>query len=238
MSTIIHRSNTRGFADLGWLKTNHTFSFGSYFNPERIQFGALRVLNDDEVAPGMGFGTHPHKNMEIISIPLEGELEHRDSMGNVQVIKTGDVQVMSAGSGIEHSEYNRRNDVPVKFLQIWILPDKKGVEPRYAQMNISDYYELNKLTCIISPESEKRGLWIHQNAYMYIGTFEKEKEFTYESKGNNRGIYLFVISGKVWVHETVLDSRDGMGVEEKSKIPFKSLSDNTRLLLIDVPMPV
>src|SRR6188508_2139805 len=161
-NTVLHKANTRGHADHGWLNAYHSFSFASWYNPDRIQFGTLRVLNDDTVAPGMGFGTHPHDNMEIISIPLEGDLEHKDSMGNTTVIRNGDIQVMSAGSGIQHSEYNKNKDQSVKFLQIWVFPNKKNVTPRYDQitLNINDRH--NKLQQIISPNVDDAGVWIHQ----------------------------------------------------------------------------
>ncbi len=164
MNSIIHRAETRGHANHGWLDTHHTFSFANYYNPERMHFGVLRVLNDDRVAAGMGFGTHPHDNMEIISIPLEGDLEHKDSMGNVSVIKNGDIQVMSAGTGITHSEYNRNKNSEVRFLQIWVFPNKKNVTPRYDQITLKDSDRYNKFQQILSPYPEDEGVWIHQNA--------------------------------------------------------------------------
>jgi quercetin 2,3-dioxygenase len=172
-NTILHKAETRGNADHGWLHSRHTFSFAGYYDPERVHFGVLRVLNDDTVAPGMGFGTHPHENMEIISIPLEGDLEHKDSMGNVSVIRHGDVQVMSAGTGITHSEYNKNKDRPVKFLQIWVFPDKENLTPRYDQvtLNIDDRH--NKLQQILSPDPDDPGVWIHQNAWFHLGKFDE-----------------------------------------------------------------
>ncbi|MBT6568949.1 MAG: pirin family protein, partial [Flavobacteriales bacterium] len=167
MKTQLYKSETRGQADHGWLQSHHSFSFGSYYDPERMNFGALRVLNDDTVAPGMGFSTHPHRDMEIISIPLEGDLEHQDSMGNKSVIQSGDVQVLSAGTGISHSEYNKNKDIPVKFLQIWVVPNQKGVAPRYDQITLNVTERKNKLQQILSPFPEDEGVWIHQNAWFY-----------------------------------------------------------------------
>ncbi|MEO8820744.1 MAG: pirin family protein [Ginsengibacter sp.] len=165
--TILHKANTRGHADHGWLNSYHSFSFANYNNTERVHFGALRVLNDDTVSSGMGFGKHPHDNMEIISIPLQGDLEHKDSMGNTTVIKQGDIQVMSAGTGIQHSEYNKNKDVPVKFLQIWISPNKKNVTPRYDQVSLNENDRHNKLQQILSPNQDDDGVWIYQNAVSF-----------------------------------------------------------------------
>ena len=169
MKTVLHKADTRGHANHGWLDTHHSFSFANYHNPERMHFGVLRVLNDDRVAEGRGFGTHPHDNMEIISIPLEGDLEHKDSMGNVAVIKEGDVQVLSAGTGISHSEYNMNQDSEVKFLQIWVFPNKKQVEPRYDQISVRDIEKENQLYQILSPSMDDQGVWIHQNAWFSLG---------------------------------------------------------------------
>ena len=172
-NTILHKAKTRGHANHGWLNSYHSFSFSSYYNPDRMHFGALRVLNDDTVDAGMGFGTHPHDNMEIISIPLEGDLEHKDSMNNVAVIKNGDIQAMSAGTGIYHSEYNKDRAHRVKFLQIWVYPDKKNVEPRYDQITLNLEDRHNKLQQILSPNADDEGVWIHQNAWFHLGKFDK-----------------------------------------------------------------
>jgi quercetin 2,3-dioxygenase len=169
MKTIFHSSSSRGHANHGWLKSHHSFSFANYYNPEKIHFGALRVLNDDYVAPGMGFGEHPHQNMEIISIPLEGDLEHKDSMGNVTVIKHGDIQVMSAGTGVYHSEYNKSKSNSVKFLQIWVIPNKENVKPRYDQITLNLKDRENKLQQILSPDANDEGVWIHQDAWFHLG---------------------------------------------------------------------
>ena len=173
MKTVLHKANTRGHADHGWLDTHHTFSFANYYNPQRMNFGVLRVLNDDVVSAGRGFGTHPHDNMEIISIPLEGDLEHKDSMGNVAVIKEGDVQVMSAGTGIFHSEYNKNKDKAVKFLQIWMFPNKRNVTPRYDQITLKEADNRNKLQQILSPSADDEGVWVHQNAWFHLGKLDK-----------------------------------------------------------------
>ncbi len=233
--TIIHKADSRGDANHGWLHSRHTFSFANYFNPERVRFGLLRVLNDDIVAAGQGFGTHPHDNMEIISIPLEGDLEHMDSMGNISVIKHGDVQVMSAGTGITHSEYNKNSDKPVKFLQIWIFPDKKNVKPHYGQitLNINDRH--NKLQQILSPNEDDEGVWIHQNAWMHLGKFDKDFTTDYKIKSQGNGLYAFVLSGDLTINGQELNTRDGMGIWDTDSVSIKANSES-ELLLIEVPM--
>jgi len=200
-NTVLHKAETRGHANHGWLNSYHTFSFANYYNPERIHFGALRVLNDDTVEAGMGFGTHPHDNMEIVSIPLEGDLEHKDSMGNVSVIKHGDVQVMSAGTGITHSEYNKNKDSLVKFLQIWIFPNKKNVTPRYDQIKLNVEDRHNKLQQILSPKKDDAGVWIHQNAWFHLGKFDKGVTADYNIKAKGNGVYVFVLNGEVKVDD-------------------------------------
>ena len=194
MNTVLHKSDSRGHADHGWLVSKHTFSFANYYNPERMHFGVLRVLNDDYVAPGMGFGTHPHDNMEIISIPLEGDLEHKDSMGNVAVIRHGDIQVMSAGTGITHSEYNRNKNLPVKFLQIWIFPDKRNVTPRYDQLTLNLSDRQNRLQQVLSPSPQDEGVWIHQQAWFHLGNFDDGVSQSYSIKARGNGVYAFVLS--------------------------------------------
>jgi redox-sensitive bicupin YhaK (pirin superfamily) len=235
MKTIIHRANSRGHADHGWLDTYHSFSFANYHHPERIHFGALRVLNDDRVAPGRGFGTHPHDNMEIVSIPLEGDLEHKDSMGNVTTIREGELQVMSAGTGIFHSEYNKNRDKEVKFLQIWVFPKVKNVEPRYDQISLRDLETKNEWYQVLSPNEKDQGVWIHQDAWFHMGDLDPEVSLEYELKQEGNGVYLFVLEGEVEVAGTLLGRRDGMGIWETSQIQFNSLSDS-RLLLMEVPM--
>ncbi|MBL4708823.1 MAG: pirin family protein [Flavobacteriales bacterium] len=235
MNTVIHRAETRGQAKHGWLTSHHTFSFANYRNPERMHFGVLRVLNDDQVQPGKGFGTHPHDNMEIISIPLEGDLEHKDSMGNVAVIKEGDVQVMSAGTGIYHSEYNKNQDKDVKFLQIWIFPNKKNVEPRYDQISIRDIEKDNKFNQVLSPNAEDQGVWIHQDAWFSIGKFDKGASDEYSIKKADNGVYLFILEGEIEIAGEKLSKRDGMGIWHTDSISVKATKD-ARVLLMDVPM--
>ncbi|MBW8324889.1 MAG: pirin family protein [Prolixibacteraceae bacterium] len=234
-NTIIHKAETRGHANHEWLNSMHTFSFANYHNPERMHFGALRVLNDDTVEAGMGFGKHPHDNMEIISIPLEGDLEHKDSMGNVSVIRHGDIQVMSAGTGIFHSEYNKNKDSRVKFLQIWVFPNKKNVTPRYDQitLNIADRH--NKLQQILSPNPEDEGVWIHQNAWFYMGTFDKGIGTEYKIKAKGNGIYAFILKGDVTINGQVLSTRDGFGIWDVDSFSIKADSD-AEILLMEVPM--
>lgn len=232
---ILHKAETRGDANHGWLHSRHTFSFADYYDPERTSFGMLRVLNDDIVEAGMGFGTHPHDNMEIISIPLEGDLEHKDSMGNISVIKHGDVQVMSAGTGIKHSEYNRNKDKPVKFLQIWVFPDRKNVKPRYDQitLNIADRH--NKLQQILSPNPDDSGVWIHQNAWFHLGKFDKGVGAVYNIRAKGNGVYVFVLSGDITINYQKLSTRDGFGIRDTDKISVTADSD-AEFLLMEVPM--
>lgn len=233
---VIHKADTRGEADFGWLQSRHTFSFGNYYDPERIHFGALRVINDDTVAAGMGFGRHPHDNMEIISIPLEGDLEHRDTLGNVAVIKQGDIQVMSAGTGIQHSEYNRNEDRLTKFLQIWIFPDKRNVEPRYDQTTLDVEGMRNNFLQILSPNKDDQGVWIHQKAWFHMGKFDEGfvSEYSVKSKGN--GVYAFIISGKAIISGHSVSSRDGIGIWDTDKLSIKSEASGTEILLMEVPM--
>lgn len=237
LNTIIHKSETRGDANHGWLHSKHTFSFANYFNADRMNFGVLRVLNDDTVAAGMGFETHPHHNMEIISIPLEGDLEHKDSMGNTTVIKSGDVQIMSAGLGVTHSEYNKNKDKPVKFLQIWILPNKQNVQPRYDQITLNSEDSNNKWQQILSPNSNDSGVWIHQNAWFHLGKFDKGITSEYNLKESGNGIYAFILNGDVTINEQPLNTRDGFGIWNTHKISILATS-NAEILLMEVPMNV
>lgn len=234
-NAVYHPAESRGLANHGWLESRHSFSFANYYNPDRMHFGVLRVLNDDTVEAGMGFGTHPHDNMEIISIPLEGDLQHKDSMGNVAVIKHGDIQVMSAGTGIRHSEYNNNPDKTVKFLQIWLFPNKKNVEPRYDQISLKISDRKNRLQQILSPDPKDEGVWIHQDAWFHLGHLEKGFETNYELKKKGNGIYAFIIEGKVMINEKELERRDGFGIWNIDNIRIKAES-NTELLLMEVPM--
>ena len=233
---VLHKANTRGHANHGWLDSHHTFSFANYYNPERMHFGVLRVLNDDVVAPGRGFGTHPHDNMEIISIPLDGDLQHKDSMGNVATIRQGDIQVMSAGTGIQHSEFNANADKPVKFLQIWVFPNKRNVKPRYDQITLSLDDRKNKLQQILSPSANDAGVWIHQDAWFHLGRFDKSISTTYSLKKNGNGVYFFLLSGSLKINDTTLEARDGFGIWDTENIEIQSLSDKTELLVMEVPM--
>lgn len=234
--TILHKAETRGHSDLGWLDSYHTFSFGNYYDPERVHFGALRVLNDDRVEPGMGFGTHPHDNMEIVSIPLEGDLEHKDSMGNISVIKHGDVQVMSAGTGITHSEYNRNKDRIVKFLQIWVFPHTRNVTPRYDQITLKASDRHNRFDQILSPHKDDAGVWIYQDAWFHLGQFEANVSTNYPIKRRGNGVYVFMIAGDATIDGTRLNKRDGLGVWDTETIAITTHSQDTHVLLLEVPM--
>lgn len=237
MNTVLHKADTRGHANHGWLDTHHTFSFANYHNPERMHFGVLRVLNDDIVAGGRGFGTHPHDNMEIISIPLEGDLEHKDSMGNVAVIKEGDVQVMSAGTGIYHSEYNKNHDSEVKFLQIWVFPNKNQVEPRYDQISLRDIEKENQFYQILSPNQDDQGVWIHQDAWFHLGKFDQESKTSYQLKKEGNGVYAFILEGNAKIAGQTLNRRDGFGVWNFKSVEIEAERD-TNILLMEVPMGV
>ncbi|MFX0557640.1 pirin family protein [Maribacter sp. CXY002] len=235
MKTIIHRANTRGHANHGWLNSFHSFSFANYYDPKRMNFGALRVLNDDTVAGGKGFGTHPHRNMEIISIPLQGDLQHMDDMGNSTVIKEGDVQVMSAGTGVSHSEYNKNSDSEVKFLQIWLFPNIQEVTPRYDQVTLTPIAVKNELYQILSPNKDDQGVWVHQNAWFHLGNFDQGSYETYTIKKKGNGAYIFVLEGNLIINEQKLDTRDGFGIWETNSFNIDAISD-TKFLVMDVPM--
>ena len=236
-NTILHKAETRGDADHGWLHSKHTFSFANYYNPERMHFGVLRVLNDDTVSGGMGFGTHPHDNMEIISIPLEGDLEHKDSMGNVAVIRNGDIQVMSAGTGIQHSEYNKSKDNTVKFLQIWVFPNKKNVTPRYDQITLQAEDRHNKLQQILSPNADDAGVWIHQNAWFHLGKFDKGVSTEYKLKLKGNGVYVFNLNGDLEANGQLLNNRDGFGIWDTDKMKLTAIT-NSEFLIMEVPMTI
>ena len=237
MKTILHKAETRGSADHGWLKTHHTFSFANYYDPERVHFGTLRVLNDDYVAGGKGFGMHPHDNMEIITIPLEGDLQHRDNMGNSEIIREGDVQVMSAGTGVYHSEFNPNDDKAVSLLQIWVFPNKRNVKPRYDQISVRDIARENEFYQILSPNPDDKGVWIHQNAWFSLGRLNSGKEANYKLNDENNGVYAFVIEGKVTVNGQELAKRDGLGIWNVDELEVKSEADS-RVLLMEIPMHI
>ena len=235
MKTVLHKSDTRGDANHGWLHSKHSFSFANYYNPERMNFGVLRVLNDDKVSGGMGFGTHPHQNMEIISIPLSGDLEHKDSMGNTTVIKEGDIQVMSAGTGVQHSEYNKNKDEEVRFLQIWVIPNQQNVEPRYDQITLNKADRKNKLQQVLSPNKEDEGVWVYQDAWFNMVDLDAGKAVTYDFNKKDNGLYIFVLEGSVTAAEQKLGRRDGLGVYDTTSVELTA-AENASVLLMEVPM--
>lgn len=237
MKTILHKSETRGHANHGWLNSHHTFSFAHYYNAARMNFGVLRVLNDDVVAGGMGFGKHPHDNMEIISIPLSGDLEHQDSMGNKAVIRQNDIQIMSAGTGIFHSEYNRNKDKEVNFLQIWVFPKVENIKPRYDQITFNPEDRVNKLQQVVTANQEdaEGGVWINQDAWFHLGNLKKDFATEYKIKQEGNGVYAFVIEGNVTINGQALNKRDGLGIWETNTLNIKADSD-AEILLMDVPM--
>lgn len=234
MNTVVHTSDSRGFAAHGWLRSHHSFSFAGYHNPDRVHFGALRVLNDDQVAGGQGFGTHPHDNMEIISIPLSGDLEHKDSTGRSEVIREGDVQIMSAGSGLQHSEYNYNKNKEVQFLQVWVFPKERNITPRYEQKSYSPGNRKNRFQTVVALEGGE-ALTINQDAWFSLGNLEKGVEVDYFLHKEGNGLYAFVLEGKATIGGESLDKRDAVGVTEAHKV--KVMADaTTEILLIEVPM--
>ncbi len=235
MAIFIHKSDTRGTADHGWLKSRHTFSFSNYYNPDRMGFGLLRVINDDVVQSSMGFGTHHHDNMEIISIPIVGSLKHKDNMGNEQIIRAGEVQIMSAGTGITHSEYNNSDSEAVNFLQIWVLPEKKDIAPRYEQKVFLKEDRQNIFQPLVSPEPNSCSLWINQNAYFSMVDLDRDKSVNYGTHSENNGVYVFIISGSTQVLSTKLSDRDGMGITDERDIFLDAIEDS-QMLFMEVPM--
>lgn len=231
----VFKAADRGHADHGWLKANHSFSFGGWYDPERVHFGALRVLNDDTVAPGMGFGTHPHDNMEIITIPLSGAVRHRDSMGNEGEIPTGEVQVMSAGTGVTHSEFNGNHDAALKLFQIWIVPNKRNVEPRYDQFKIDPTSIDNQFAQLVSPNKDDEGTWIHQDAYIHMAKLSEGNSLEYVSKNPQNGLYVMNIEGTFSVLENELNDRDALSIVEAEKITFAA-TKNSQFIVLEVPM--
>ena len=234
-NTVLHTAESRGHADHGWLNAYHSFSFASWYNPDRVQFGTLRVLNDDTIAAGMGFGEHGHDNMEIITIPLEGDLAHKDSMGNAETIKTGDVQVMSAGTGIRHSEFNPNNEQRTKLFQIWLFPKTQNVTPRYQQITLDVSKQKNNFAQILSPNETDEGVWIHQDAWFYLSDFETNFSKTYSINKPSNGMYVFVISGTITVDGQLLNTRDGFGITNFETLEITATSD-AKFLLMELPM--
>ncbi|MEI7676146.1 MAG: pirin family protein [Bacteroidales bacterium] len=235
MKTVLHTADSRGHANHGWLDSYHTFSFANYYNPNRVNFGVLRVLNDDCVAAGKGFGKHPHDNMEIISIPLSGDLEHHDSMGNHGIITSGEIQVMSAGTGITHSEFNANSENEVRFLQIWVIPNQKNVTPRYDQISLADIHKPEALYQILSPNADDQGVWIHQNVWFHLGELSAGWSGKYDWKETENGVYFFVIEGEVTIGGQHLSHRDGLGITETTSVEIVTHSA-TKLLVMEVPM--
>ena len=236
MNTVFHKADTRGHANHGWLDTSHTFSFAHYYDPARVNFGVLRVLNDDVVDGGKGFGTHPHDNMEIISIPLKGDLEHKDSMGNTTVIRQNDVQIMSAGTGVYHSEYNKNPDQKVNFLQIWVFPKIRNIQPRYDQRTFRPEDRVNKLQNIVSPDNgQEEGVKINQDAWFHLGKFKKGFQTTYDVRRSSNGVYVFILEGEITVNDRKLARRDGLGIWDTGAVSLTADTD-AEVLLMDVPM--
>ena len=234
MKTILHKAETRGGANHGWLNAKHTFSFANYYDPLRMNFGALRVLNDDIVAPSMGFGTHPHDNMEIITIPLSGDLEHKDSMGYTEVVRQNDVQILSAGTGIQHSEKNKNHDQEVRLLQIWVFPKERNIKPSYDQKTFLPEEKHNKMLQIVSPMGDEKGININQDAWFSIGKLDAGFEDTYTLRKRGNGVYAFVIEGEVSIDNQALSRRDGLGISETDSFKIKA-NGNAELLLMEVP---
>lgn len=234
MKTVLHQAATRGHANFGWLDSYHSFSFGHYYDPERVHFGALRVLNDDTVSAGMGFGKHPHDNMEIVSIPLSGDLHHQDSTGRDEIIREHDVQIMSAGSGIAHSEYNANKDKPVKFLQIWVMPKAQNIEPRYEQKSFKPENRVNQLLNVVAPDNAD-AVWINQDAWFSLGNFTKDFSTTYQLKKSGNGVYVFVLEGSLEIAGQTIGRRDGLGISELESVDIKANTD-AQIVLIEIPM--
>tara|TARA_Y100000589_G_C27138195_1_gene623460 strand:- start:941 stop:1666 length:726 start_codon:yes stop_codon:yes gene_type:complete len=238
MKTIIHKAEDRGFANHGWLQANHSFSFASWYNPEKVHFGALRVLNDDIIAPKMGFGTHPHDNMEIITIPLKGVLKHRDNMGDDWIpVVPGEVQVMSAGTGVQHSEINGSVDEYLSLFQIWIIPEERSVKPRYDQKTFSEDDRKGKLQTLVTSfkDEDESSLKIHQDAKLSRIDLKEGQSFTYDLKSNDHGVYVMNISGGVSILDVNLSTRDALGISETSDFEINATEDS-ELLFIEVPM--
>ncbi len=237
-NTIFHKADSRGHANHGWLDSYHSFSFANYYNPERMNFGALRVLNDDTVSGGRGFGSHPHDNMEIVSIPLQGDLQHEDNLGNVAVIRKGDVQLISAGTGVFHSEKNKNPDEQVQFLQIWLFPNKLNGAPRYDQVSLDVQDRHNNFRQVLSPNPDDAGVWVQQDAWFSLGKFDAGFNTNYQFKKAGNGVYAFVLEGSVTINGQQLNRRDGFGIWDTDQLYFTADSAGAEVLLMDVPMSI
>jgi len=237
MNKVLHIAQERGLVSFGWLEAKYSFSFGNYYNPEKMNFGALRVLNDDTIAPAMGFGKHPHKNMEIITIVQSGALKHEDSMGNKGIIEAGDIQVMSAGSGIEHSEVNASSQNSLTLFQLWIHSQRQDVTPRYEQKKIAPLLTDNAFTTIVKPKQEalKDDIWIHQQAYISIGNFSDQTQTNYSMQQSQNGVYIMVIEGSIVLADQTLQHRDAIGLWNTNSIDM-TITKNSKVLVVEVPM--
>jgi quercetin 2,3-dioxygenase len=235
MKTIFHKASERGHANHGWLNAKHSFSFASYHDPRKVHFGLLRVLNDDIVAPGMGFGMHPHDNMEIVTIPLSGTLEHKDSMGNIGVIRPNEIQAMSAGSGLMHSEYNHSKTEEVNLLQIWVFPKEKNITPRYDQRIFSEDDKNGKFKTIVAPVKADDVMWINQDAYFSLGKFKSGSKVMYNIKHSGNGVYIFMIDGETMIEGNKTEKRDAIGIWETEHVSIEVNADS-EILVIEVPM--
>ena len=235
METVFYPARERGHVNFGWLDSHHSFSFGHWYDPTKVHFGALRVLNDDIVSGGGGFGTHPHDNMEIVSIPLKGALKHQDSTGTDGIIRTGDVQIMSAGTGIRHSEFNASKTEPVNFLQIWIVPQLTDIHPRYNQLAFDKKDRMNQWQVVVSPDEKDKGLWINQDARLALTNLEEGKEISFETKFKGNGVYIFVIEGEITLDNKKIGKRDAIGISQTNRFSIKA-NTASEILAIEVPM--
>ncbi len=235
MKTVLHKADTRGVANHGWLSSHHTFSFANYYNPERMGFGTLRVINDDIVAPARGFGTHPHENMEIISVPLSGCLRHKDTMGNEHVIKAGEVQAMSAGTGLQHSEYNHSQNEAVNFLQIWVYPKRKNIKPNYSQKEFLEENRMNKIQLVVSPDGRDNTVEINQDAFFSRTQIGVGNELTYSKYLKDNGVYFLILEGDIEVNGKSLSTKDGLGVMDADDLKLVAKS-KAEVLIMEVPL--
>ncbi len=234
MKSILQAADRRGHVSFGWLNSHHSFSFGNYHDPEKVNFGMLRVLNDDVITGGSGFGAHPHDNMEIVSVPLYGALEHKDSTGTNAVINQNDVQIMSAGTGIKHSEYNHYKDKEANFLQIWVFPKKRNISPRYDQKTFNPEERINRFQTVVAPDDDK-AVWINQDAWFSLAKLKSDFSTSYPIKKEGNGVYVFVLEGNVTVSGQSLFKQDAMGVWDVDALDITAHTD-AEILLIDVPM--